>query len=103
MSPGSIPTSEFDTALDTIATTQVKWLRVDFDWSVIQDGGPNAFNWSHTDRVVAAAGLRHLSIIALVAYTPQWARPSGAPDKNPPTDPDDFARFVSTAAQRYPG
>jgi len=94
--------SEFDAVLDAIAGTRVRWLRVDFDWSVIQNGGPKAFDWSYTDLVVNAARRRNLSIIALVTYTPEWARPPGAPDKSPPTDPDDFARFVSTAAQRYP-
>jgi Cellulase (glycosyl hydrolase family 5). len=95
-------TSDFDAVLDGIAATGVRWLRLDFDWSVIQDGGPEAFNWSDTDQVVDAAHRRNLSIIALVTYTPEWARPPGSPDKNPPTDPDDFARFVSAAAQHYP-
>jgi hypothetical protein len=104
LSPGfnlSLSTADLDTALDALAATRVRWLRVDFDWSVIQAGGPTSFDWSYTDRIVDAARGRNLSIIALVAYTPEWARPSGAPDKNPPTNPDDFARFVSAAAQRY--
>jgi hypothetical protein len=104
LSPGfnlSLSTGDLDTALDALAATRVRWLRVDFDWSVIQAGGPTSFDWSYTDRIVDAARARNLSIIALVAYTPEWARPSGAPDKNPPTNPDDFARFVSAAAQRY--
>ena len=99
---GSLTTSDLEIELDAVAATRVRWLRLDFDWSVIQDGGPSAFDWSDTDRIVDAASLRNLSIIALVTYTPSWARPPGSPDKNPPTDPDDFARFVSVAAQRYP-
>ena len=105
LSPGfglnSLPAREFGAALDTIAATRVRWLRIDFDWSVIQAGGPAAYDWSRTDRVVDAARVRGLSIIALMTYTPDWARPFGTPDKHPPNDPDDFARFVSTAAQRY--
>ena len=98
----ALTTSEFDAVLDAIAATRVRWLRLDFDWSVIQNGGPKAYDWSYPDLVIDAARRRNLSIIALVTYTPEWARPSGSPDKSPPTDPDDFARFVSTAAQRYP-
>jgi len=93
--------SEFDATFDAMAATQARWLRVDFDWSVIQADGPNGYDWSHTDRMVQAARARDMSVVALMAYTPRWARPSGTPDKNPPSDPDDFARFVSTAAQRY--
>ena len=105
LSPGfglsSLTQSEFDDTLDGIAATQVRWLRIDFDWSVIQAAGPNAYDWSRLDPIVEGARQRHLSIIALMTYTPAWARPPGTPDKNPPTNPDDFARFVSTAAQRY--
>jgi hypothetical protein len=104
LSPGfnlSLPTPDLDAALDAIAATKVRWLRVDFDWSVIQAAGPKSFDWSRTDRIVEAARARNLSVIALAAYTPEWARPSGTPDKNPPTNPDDFARFVSAGAQRY--
>jgi hypothetical protein len=104
LSPGfnlSMSTSELDAALDRLAATDVRWLRVDFDWSVIQAGGPHDFDWSVTDRIVEGARARNLSIVALAAYTPAWARPSGTPDKNPPTNPDDYARFVSSAAQRY--
>ena len=105
LSPGlglaALSASEFTATIDAIAATDVRWLRVDFDWSVIQAGGPNSYDWARTDRIVKAANERHLSIIALMAYTPDWARPFGTPDKNPPIDPDDFARFVSTAAQRY--
>jgi hypothetical protein len=105
LSPGfglaSLGPSELEATMDAIAATGVRWLRVDFDWSVIQAGGPGSYDWVRTDRVVKAAAARHLSIIALVTYTPEWARPFGTPDKNPPSNPDDFSRFVSTAAQRY--
>ena len=105
LSPGfslaDLPASEFTATLDAIAATDVRWLRVDFDWSVIQAAGPDRYDWARTDRIVSAASARHLSIIALMTYTPAWARPFGTPDKNPPSNPDDFARFVSTAAQRY--
>ncbi|HEX4490038.1 MAG TPA: cellulase family glycosylhydrolase [Acidimicrobiia bacterium] len=105
LSPGfgitALPQADFDATFDAIAATHARWLRVDFDWSVIQRHGASSYDWSRTDRIVAAARARHLSVDALASYTPAWARPSGTPDKNPPIDPDDFARFVSAAAQRY--
>src|SRR5450631_3934043 len=67
LSPGfnlSLSTADLDTALDALAATRVRWLRVDFDWSVIQAGGPTSFDWSYTDRIVDAARARNLSIIA---------------------------------------
>lgn len=87
--------------LDAMAGTGARWLRVDFDWSQVQDAGPGAYDWTRVDRVVRAAHRRGMSILALATYTPAWARPEGTTNKHPPTDPDDFARYVHEAAQRY--
>jgi len=87
--------------LDGMAATGARWLRVDFDWPSVQAGGRNAWNWSHIDRVVRAARTRGISILAMPAYTPVWARRPGTSDKKPPRNPADFARFVRAAARRY--
>ena len=101
ISLGGLSGTKLNDALDAIAATGVRWLRVDFDWSVIQHRNPQQFNWTRTDRIVDRAAEHNLSIIALVTYTPAWARPFGTPDKSPPSNPDAFATFVSAAAQRY--
>ena len=85
--------------LDSMATTKAKWVRFDFDWSALESA-PGAYNWASTDRVVQAATARGLQIVALVAYTPAWAR-TGTTNKSAPRDPDRFASFVGAAAARY--
>ena len=97
----SLSTAELDAALDAIAATEGPVVAGRL--RLVGDPGrrPDSFDWSRTDRIVEARAARNLSIIALAAYTPDWARPPGTPDKNPPTNPDDYARFVSAAAQRY--
>jgi len=87
--------------LDGMAATGARWLRVDFDWPSVQAAGPDTWNWSRIDRVVRSARERGISVLAMPAYTPSWARPSGTSDKHPPTDPADYARFVGAAVQRY--
>lgn len=87
--------------LDAVVRTGAQWVRFDFDWSFIQGGGPNSFDWSATDRVVNAVHARNLSVVALPTYTPEWARPRGTSDKQPPSNPQDFANFVAAAARRY--
>lgn len=87
--------------LDGMAATGARWLRVDFDWPSVQAGGRNHWNWSHIDRVVLSARARGISILAMPAYTPTWARPAGTTDKTPPKDPADYARFVRAAVLRY--
>ncbi|HEV3451464.1 MAG TPA: cellulase family glycosylhydrolase [Acidimicrobiia bacterium] len=86
---------------DAIRATGATWVRFDFDWSAVQGNGPNAWNWAVLDRGVAAARARGLKVLATLAYTPAWARPGGTTDKNPPTNPDDFAAYARAAAQRY--
>jgi hypothetical protein len=87
--------------LDGMAATGARWFRIDFYWPTVQDGGPNSWDWSSTDRVVRAAIARGLEILAMPAYSPTWARPPGSPDHHPPLNPDDYARFVTAAVKRY--
>ncbi|MGH9048254.1 MAG: cellulase family glycosylhydrolase [Acidimicrobiia bacterium] len=92
--------AELAQRLDGIAATGAEYVRVDVDWSVAQPG-PTSWNWGPTDRVVRAARARGLRVLGLITYTPAWARPPGTPDKNPPSNPADFANFAAAAAARY--
>ncbi len=77
-----------------------RWLAVDFDWAATeQQRGVN--DWSALDRVVHAARAHGLNVVAIVAYTPAWARPAHTNDKTPPIDAADYARFAGAAAKRY--
>lgn len=96
-----LPLARLRVDLDGMAATGAKWLRMDFDWSHVQRLGPDSYDWSSIDMVVREAHARGLEVIALLAYTPEWARPRGAPDKHPPLDPDRFAVYASEAAKRY--
>jgi len=102
---GSIVLSESDDQLahdlDAVAATRAQWVRFDFDWSWVQRDGPSSWDWSAIDRIVNAVNQRGLSVIALPAYSPTWARPSGTTNKHGPNNPQDFANFVRAAAERY--
>jgi hypothetical protein len=87
--------------LDGMAATGARWLRLDFYWPTIQQAGPQSWDWSGTDRVVGAALLRGMHILAMPAYSPTWARPAGTEDHHPPLNPDWYARFVYEAVKRY--
>ncbi len=77
-----------------------KWLRVDFAWAFVERR-EGTYDWSALDGVVREANSRHLKILALAAYSPEWARPAHTTDKTPPTDPSRYAAFVRAAAARY--
>jgi hypothetical protein len=89
--------------LDGIAALGVQWVRLDFDWSIVQPDDSRTFDWSHYDQIVAAANERHLNILGILAYTPGWARASACSDsaKCMPAEPAQFSAFASAAASRY--
>jgi hypothetical protein len=92
--------AELERQLAGITATGARYLRMDFDWSYIgrQEG---EFDWAATERVVRQAQQCGLEVLALLAYTPEWARPAGSGDHHPPTDPADFAAFAAEAVRRF--
>jgi hypothetical protein len=87
--------------LDHVKAMGARWVRVSFDWSTLQMHGPKTYNWTPADRVVAAANRRKLYVLAVVSYTPGWARPPGTDAAYPPTNVDHYAKFLHAAAKRY--
>jgi hypothetical protein len=90
---------------DLMAAMGVTWVRVDVDWSVIEDeqGRPD---WASVDPIVDEAVRRDMNVLAVLAFTPSWARPSspgdiGAVRHARPARLSDYATFARTAADRY--
>ncbi|MGJ7917779.1 cellulase family glycosylhydrolase [Massilia sp. LXY-6] len=78
----------------------VKWVRFDFDWSVIEPT-PGHYVFERYDLVVERLARADMHVLGLVAYTPAWAN-GGKPGKyHPPRDPAAFARFAARLAGRY--
>ncbi len=86
---------------DAIAALGVRWVRLDLQWAYVQEAGRDQWRWDRLDLAVRLARERELDVLALLAYTPAWARPARTTDKHPPTNPDDFARYAREAARRY--
>ena len=85
---------------DLMSAMKVSWVRADFDWSGIETQR-GQFNWTYPDRVVQEASARRMNVVALVAYTPDWARPPGTTSHAPPVLVSDYANFAYAAAARY--
>lgn len=92
--------AEVQRQFDLLSAMGIKMVRFDFDWSVIEAVKGN-FDWSSTDRIVRAANERNMKVLALLTYSPGWARPAGTGSHAPPTNAADFATFARMAAQRY--
>lgn len=86
--------------LDLQVSSGSRWLRVDLDWSTVEET-EGTDDWTAPDRVISAARARGLEVIALPTYAPEWGtRPAAAPDAGAPLA-DRFAAFVARAAARY--
>jgi polysaccharide biosynthesis protein PslG len=80
----------------------VGWVRVGLSWASVQPYSPLVSDWAGFDRVVAAAAAHHLKVLAVVGFTPSWARPrSCAQYTCAPAQPAQFATFAKEAATRY--
>lgn len=92
--------AEVDEQFDLMSRMRVQIVRVDFDWSAIEELR-GQYDWAYTDMMVDEASSRGMRILALLTYTPGWARPSGTTSHAAPTRATDFADFAKIAAARY--
>ena len=101
--PYTYTDSQLNATFNDIASLGMGWVRFDLPWSLVQPTGPDSFDWTAVDRVVASANAHNIKLVPILDYTPGWARPDvcNASDKCGPLDPTAFANFAQAAAQRY--
>jgi Beta-galactosidase len=73
--------------LDQVAAAGIAWIRVDFNWFMMEPAR-GVYDWTTTDAVVSDARARSLNIYATLAYSPAWANGGLAPN-TPPVDSQD--------------
>lgn len=87
--------------LDRVAATGAGWIRIDFIWAWIEPL-PGFYVWEHYDRLISSARARGLQVLAIAAYTPEWAS-DGPEVSGVPRRVTDWQRFCFEAASRYRG
>ncbi len=91
--------------LDQLAAAGVQWVRIDIGWSGFEPDAPGVIDPWYQGRVDAAvdeARARGLQVLLTAWLTPRWAN-AGLGERHPPTDPADYARFLTWAADHYRG
>ncbi len=84
---------------DAVERAGIGWIRIDFIWALVEPT-PDAERWRVYDDIVAAARARDLQVLALIAYTPEWAT-DGPAIAGVPRNPGDWSDFCYRAAERY--
>lgn len=104
--------TELNKRLNNIRELGANWIRVDFSWRVIQPNNPNKYDWELYDRLVRTANNHNLKILAVINYTPAWAREhqcierveqEESAQKCIPKNNKEFARFARALAIHYKG
>lgn len=86
--------------LDKVRSAGFAWQKTLFQWREIEGAGKGQFNWTESDRVVAASNNAGVKIIARLDFEPYWARADRA-HNGPPDNYNDFADFVYALVNRY--
>jgi hypothetical protein len=102
-SAASVPDALLDQQTALMARSGVESLRVSLSWVALEPAR-GTYNWSSSDRIVAAAARHRLQLLANVMITPRWASTQpNAPyfGRYPPRDPRFFREFMRQLVLRY--
>lgn len=78
----------------------IGWIRMDFNWTDLQPSGPGPLVKDKTEPTSRYAAEKGLSVLGVLAYTPQWATPGQVNNPHLAPDPaglnawEEFVRLV---------
>jgi len=93
---------DLERQLEAVALTNARWLRVPFNWSLIESTR-GVYDWSQVDRVVDRARAHGLKVLANLAYAPTWARASRTTGTGPPRAGRAYGAFAGAATEHFAG
>ncbi|MBV9951242.1 MAG: hypothetical protein JO291_04785 [Acidimicrobiia bacterium] len=101
---GTLSSTDLASLLSTLDVTDhahTGIVRLNIEWDQIEkvSGSPT---WGNTDDKVGAALDAGLEVLAVISFTPDWARPAGTDHTRAPTVPLYYARFCQYFVTRYP-
>lgn len=76
-------------------------IRLSFYWATMQPTAGTPPDFTATDRIVAAAARRRLTVLPVVLWPPDWAARRPGEFASPPADASAYATFVASLAERY--
>lgn len=92
--------------LDHLVEMGATWVRLDLSWAQLEPTGPRSFGKGDgtklADGVIEMAHERGLKVLGMLWLTPPWASPPKG-ELSAPADPDDYARALARAANRWDG
>lgn len=110
--------SSLEREMDAMVASGVGSMRMSFFWAHVQpyetwadvpaaerarfsDVGARPFDFTETDRTVAAAAARRIELLPVLLWAPDWAARHPGEFASPPADPAAFAGYAAALAGRY--
>ncbi len=81
------------------------WIKQQVRWDEVEPQ-PGAYDWDELDAALTVAAEYDLKMLLSIVAAPDWAREPGnqrLDEVGPPGDPLDYAHFLTTLLDRYPG
>jgi polysaccharide biosynthesis protein PslG len=96
--------------MEMIELADIGWIKQQFLWSQIEPSPGSHWDaeyqqdaWQKYDEIVDLAERHGVRVIARLDHTPPWARPEGSDYHTPPSNVEDYGRFVGAFVERYSG
>jgi hypothetical protein len=87
---------------DLMARSGVEAVRTEFSWAAAQPVGGEPPSFAATDRVVALAAARDITLLPIVVRTPAWAaRDPSRGLASPPARTEDYVAYLQALVLRY--
>lgn len=99
------PPIERQQAVHKIRELDVRWIREDFNWQILEPQ-KGTFNWQPFDETVSLCNENKIHILAILGYSSEWAS-SASPDALgtheyfPPAIMEDWKNYVTAVVSRY--
>ncbi len=94
-----------ETQLAAAQADGVRVARTDAFWEAAEPvpprSGVHAYDWSFADRVATGLAIHGMQWLALIDYTPTWARAGSSEPHAPPASNADYAAYAAAFARRY--
>lgn len=99
------PIADFQSALNSLNSDTVKWIRAEFSWAAIHIA-PNTFNWHRIPANVQSLVDRGYKIIAMLKDTPSWQTTNNTGDPQldryfAPIDTIEWVKFVDSVVTKF--
>jgi hypothetical protein len=90
------------TLWDLMVRSGVEAVRTEFSWAAAQPVGGEPPSFVATDRVVALAAARDITVLPIVMRTPAWAASDpGRGFASPPARTEDYVAYLQALVRRY--